>query len=193
MKKLFLFVLPFLIAGCGGTMVYKLDTLPVNKYPVSDKIDLTIELRISKELETYSHESAGEKLPLGNLIVKNAENMSRALFRQVTVTTGIDNPTQSGIDAILIPKIVSAAHTRPMFAYSERKLTVVLQWLLKDAEGNTIWVDTIEGVGVNEIGTAFSLNDKTRERVKLLMDDLFKKSYLSISSSKEIKNFKPEI
>ena len=54
-------------------------------------------------------------------------------------------------------------------------------------------VDTIEGEGANELGTLFSLKDKTRERVRLLMEDLFKKSYLSISASKEIKNFKSEI
>jgi len=57
--------------------------------------------------------------------------------------------------------------------------------------GKTIWVDTINGEGINNLGTAFSLVGNTHERVQLVMADLFKKSYVSISSSKEIRNYKP--
>lgn len=189
MKKIIVCALFLLITGCG-TLVYQLDTPPVSNYPAEQKINLTIELRISEELERFAHESAAENLPLGNILIKNAENMSRALFRQVVITKKTDKLTHAGVNAVLIPKVVSIAHTRPMYAYSERKLTVIFQWLLKDSEGKTIWMDTIEGEGTNDIGTLFSLESNTRERVRLLMEDLFKKSYLSISSSKEIENFK---
>lgn len=192
MIKIIVCALFLLITGCG-TFVYQLDTPPVSNYPAEQKINLTIELRISEELEAFTHESGGENLPLGNILLKNVENMSRTLFRQVVITKGTYKSTQTGVDAILIPKVVSVAHTRPIYMGSERKLTVIFQWLLKDTEGKTIWADTIDGEGVNELGSGFSLQSKTRERVRLLMEDLFKKSYLSISSSKEIKNFKSEI
>ena len=192
MKNIFLCTLFLLITGCG-TMVYELETQPITDYPESEKIDLSVELIIPNELESYAHESSAEQLPLGSILAENAINMSKTLFRQVVVTKNENRPPQSGVDAILIPKIVSVAHTRPMAAYSDRKLTVIFQWLLKDIKGKTIWVDTIEGEGINNLGTAFSLESNTHERVELLMEDLFKKSYISISSSKEIKNFKPEI
>ncbi len=192
MNRIIIYALLLVLSGCAETLVYKLNTPLVSNYPAKQKIDLKTELIIPKELEVFTYESAGEKLPLGNILANNAENMSRSIFRQVVVTHGEGKPTQAGVDAILIPKVVSIAHTRPMFAYSERKLTVIFQWLLKNSEGKTIWVDTIEGDGANDLGTAFSLESNTRERVRLLMEDLFKKSYLHISSSKEIENFKPK-
>lgn len=189
MNRIIICALLLVLTGCG-TLVYQLNTPPVSNYPAKQKIDLKIELLIPKKLEVFSHESASEELHLGNILVKNAENMSRAIFRQVVVTQGKGKPTQAGVDAVLIPKVVSVAHKRPIYSGSERKLTIIFQWLLKDVEGTTIWVDTIEGEGANDLGTAFSLESNTRERVRLLMEDLFKKSYLSIASSKEIENFK---
>lgn len=185
-------VLLFLIGGCGSA-ISNLETLPVAEYQESKNINLSVELIISKEFDSYSHLSSGEELVLGPLLVKNSENMARNLFRQIIVSKKENFSQPSSVDAVLIPTVVSVAHTRPMCSFSDRKLSMNLQWQLKDTKGKIVWVDTVEGEGINNLGSTFTYFSNTRERVQLLMEDLFEKSYISISSSKEIKNFKPEI
>ena len=41
--------------------------------------------------------------------------------------------------------MVLAEQTQAMWAFGSNTLTVMLEWTLQDAHGNTVWVDIVKG------------------------------------------------
>ena len=161
---------------------------PVN-YPQENKIDLKVELRLSKELHNAKWErTIGDTyiIRLGKLLSDNAEVLVRNLFSDVLVTDAIQ-PPEAAVDAIITPKMVSVERTRPMFIFQQQRTTIMIEWSVKDANGDLIWVDTITGKGKSPMG----LNEKknTGKQVKAAINQLFQKSFQAISQSLEIRKF----
>ena len=66
-------------------------------------------------------------------------------------------------------------------------MSVIFEWTMKDAKGNTVWVDTITGEAQAHGGNIFTHRAQTRERVKAVVEDLFRKSFQAISSSASVR------
>lgn len=179
------------LSGCTHT--YSAPKEPVRGYQQTSKIPLHVALYLSNELRTAKWEKQilGDtfQVPLGDAFVQNSEVVARELFIGVMVTNGAAGPARSGVDAILIPRMVLAEQTQAMWAFGTNALTVMLEWTLKDAQENTIWVDTVKGEGEANAGNVFTDGMNGRERVKEMLDDLFHKSFQAISSSHAIREF----
>jgi hypothetical protein len=153
----------------------------VSSYSLKNKVPIKVELYLSDDLRAAEWKgSAGSyRLTLGEALARNAETVTREVFAAVVVTGGSGGPGTAGINAVLIPRFVTAEQTSVM-------LTVLLEWTLKDGKGNTIWVDTIRGEGV---ASAWSLESAIEERSKAMLNDLFHKSFTALSSSRAIREF----
>jgi len=178
--------LALLFAGC--THDWEFPIAPVN-YPQDNKINLKVELRLSKELRNAKWErTIGDTyiIRLGKVLSDNAEMLVRNLFSDVCVTDAIQ-PPEAEVDAIITPRMVSAERTRPMLIFQQQRTTIMIEWTVKDANGNLIWADTITGEGKSPMG----LNEKknTGKQVKAAVKELFQNSFQAISQSPEIRKF----
>ena len=85
--------------------------------------------------------------------------------------------------AILTPKVAYTTRTVGATAGGESIVDIKVEWTLNDANGNPIWVDTIDGRS----------SDKTRTDPKKVsrkaLEDLLLKSQQAISSAPAIKQF----
>lgn len=180
------------LIGTGCTHVYKapLQTVgPYNGAPVG----MAVTLRISEELKAAKWEDKmmGDTfvIPLGENLTHNAETMVRAAFSDVAVQTepyGTMSPT---MDASLEPKFVMVEQTMGVMAFSDSVLSVVIEWVMKDPNGNLIWVDSVKGNGTANTGNIFTANSNALKRVERMLNELFLNSYRAILSSQEIQNF----
>ena len=179
------------LSGCTHT--YNAPKGPVAGYQQTSKIPLRVEVYLSNELRTakWEKQMLGDtfQIPLGGTFAQNSEVLARELFTSVVVTNGAAVPAKAGVDAILIPRMVLAEQTQAMWAFGTNTLTVMLEWTLKDAQENTIWVDTVKGEGEANAGNIFTDGVNGRERVKKMLEDLFHKSFQSISSARAIRDF----
>lgn len=70
--------------------------------------------------------------------------------------------------------------------FGAETLTVLLEWTLKDEQGNIIWLDTVKGEGE---APALFLESNLEQRSKAMLNDLFNKSFQALSSSRAIREF----
>jgi hypothetical protein len=129
------------------------------------------------------------RAPLGGALAQNAEVLTRELFSDVVVTNGGASPGKAGTAAVLIPRMVLAEQNMAAWAFGDQKLSVLLEWTLKDGQGNTVWVDTIKGEGETNAGNVFTHNSNAEERIKIMLDNLFHQSFQAMSSAKAIREF----
>lgn len=97
--------------------------------------------------------------------------------------------SESNIDAVLIAEILSFDHEIKMWTGTESKISISQKWTLKEPLGRVIWIQTISGTGVMEMGTAGSEAIRQEERALLAIDDMIYKSAKEMSSSIEIQKF----
>ena len=194
-KKLFIIALLLIIVtGCA---VKVLERPYVNViFANTDKLPIKVDLQITSELRDAKLvvlTDEGYELPLGQSFAENAELLARHLFSQVNVVGEEVSIIETKADAILIPKMISATQTRPVFLPNDAVLQVVFEWKLIDAQGNLIWVDSITAKGISPLGPGLSVRKGTKRRAGILIPDLFKQSFDAMSSSETIKAFTAEL
>ncbi len=182
-----IFVL-LLFTGC--TRVIDVPTEVVEGYPQRDMIDLKVALRITDQLRNAKWEKRlpGKTytVPMGKAFPQNTEAVARRIFRDVVVENNKTGPAEPGVDAILIPTLVSFEET------SDKGLTsIIFRWTLKDLNESVIWEDTIRGGNLALDGA--SIFSKRKERINKILNTIvettFKRSFDAISSSPEIREF----
>jgi len=183
-------VLIFVLSGCS---ISKVSLTPVTGYSQTEKINLKVQLMLTEEMcsavwhMNYDYDG-GEAppnnkildFPLGDDFCLNTRKIANILFADVIEKR---NSSSIGeIDAILTPKILTLIRNRPPMATNEQITTIIVEWSLKDNNGDIIWVDTITAQGKAELM-------ETQKQVQDLFNDLFQKSFKAISSSVEIRSF----
>jgi len=194
LPNLFFSGLVMLGAGCAHTHhLLELQPHTVGPYPPVAKSDLKIELRITDDLRKAQceWELSGEtwQLPLGPQFALNSEALARHLFSDVVVKNSADAQPDAGADAVLVPRLVTVDRAAGMSAFSESKISGALEWSLKSAKGDIVWIDTIKGEGKNKTGTLFVYKEHMREGARMMLTDVFNKSFQAMSSSPEIRDF----
>jgi hypothetical protein len=169
-----------LTAGCAS-LNYEAPVESVS-LPAVERIPLKVELRLSDEFASTVCKGNPGQLGLGPGLAANSEALARALFTEVVVVRGSAMPLTSGVDAQLTPSVVGMARNRPKLGSSDQTSTVVVEWALKDRNGNLVWLESVEGDGVAAVIHA-------DEQGNALMQDLFQKSARTIASSTEIHQF----
>ncbi len=177
-----------LFTGC--TRVIEVPTDVVEGYPQKDMIGLKVELRTTDELRNAKWEKRlpGKTyiVPMGEAFPQNAEAVARRIFRDVVVENNKTGPAEPGVDAILIPTLVSFEETSDKILSS-----IIFRWTLKDLNGSVIWEDTIRGGNVALDGPSIFSKKKERRNkiINTIVESTFKRSFYEISSSPKIREF----
>ena len=174
-----------LIGGCSSQSQLKLQFTPdayqkLHKYPIRIRLELSDDYRNVKVHD-------GKVIPIGADLTRYSTILAEQIFDLVSDSTSPNSG--ENIDAVLVPEILSINHQRKMWAGQEARIMIIQKWTLKDSSGKPIWIQTVTGVGVMGVGTAFSEGTREKERAQLAIDDLFTKSAEEMSSSVEIRKF----
>lgn len=127
------------------------------------------------------------RLPLGENLTRNADNMARQLFTSVTLENAPNDAAIPGVDATLIPKMTAFEQSSGAFAWTEATTSIVMQWTLKDAKNGVIWADTLRADVKGSLGTAFTRNANTDKRTAEAIEKVFHDSFAAISAAPEIR------
>lgn len=187
-----IFVSCMVIFQTGCSSVFPVSPTITLPQPIAQeqKIALPIKLVLNDELRNFSWRStSGARFTFnpGGAVATNAELMVKKIFTEVSVIKG---EGEKGNFPTLTPRILSLERVlRGKTAWADAEMIINLEWLLKDAQGKTVWVKTLRGVGIEKMGSAFSFKSQSQLQLRLALEDVFKKSQEAITSSVEIANF----
>jgi hypothetical protein len=159
-------------------------------YPERNKINLSVQLSIPESLRAARIENslAGDIwiIELGDSMVRNTRLMAQALFTRVQEQGGNDGDPSGQADIVLIPRLVTAEASHAVWVTEESVVTLAMEWTIRNASGETVWVDTVKGEGSSEGGSGFAAKGSVEKRVNAAIDALFKNSFAAISDSPAI-------
>ena len=182
------------LAGCTMTekRKVKINPSPVPGVATESKLPLSAVLVLDKELKNYGikHElisgvfwaSANASYQVGGHLARYAEDVSRTLFKQVTVVESLDAAPNKA-DVILIPKAArSDTHIgNPIY------VMLCVEWLVKDRAGQqTLWLTSVESQ-TSEKPVAFAYKKHQNAAYQRVFDDLALKTVKAFQESPEIK------
>jgi hypothetical protein len=194
-KLLQVLFLVLVLASCTHTQYKNITLELVENYPQKEKLGINVALQITELLkktkwEEKEHSAEGAPImPLGDVFVQNSELMSRKLFANVIVKDDTTSLQESGVDALLTPRMILVEQAIGYSAWGNLTITIMFEWSLKDLKDNVVWVDTIKGEATSKRGKQSESKKNNELRVKALIEDLFHKSYQAISLSPEIREF----
>lgn len=190
-KSLFVPLLVFFLLGCTMTEHLMVETLV--SYPQKEKVDLHVALNVSDDLRNYVYEwrvggpITGDRyqIHLGNILIGNIENLTRTVFKEVSVVTKSISSEKPDVDAYLTPKVAFMSHVS-----EGRKIgaKIGVEWSLTNHQNEVIWIKTIEGVGFSN--PSFPTQKKaSRKFTRSTIENLVSNSYKVFFSSEEIRRF----
>lgn len=189
-----LLALALFVVGCASRPTIETTAaVAFDKYPPADKINLNVGLVLTPTYRATRWEFHGGGMtvlfPIGDNLVTNSEYMASRLFASAQVLDAPVAPAGSSINAFLIPRVSAFEGSSGAFAWDKLVRTLIVEWTLKDSQGNVVWVDTVRGEATGRLGTAFS-QIKNDERITgEAIDQLFLKSYQAISAAPQINRF----
>ena len=161
---------------------------PFTGYVGQEKIHLKVGLNITDELLQAKKEQHGMNdtwpIPIGDSIAMNAGVLTRHVFDEVVDMRNGQLPSNEIVDAVFTPRVAYIGETVGATSFGESIIDLKVEWTLSDSNGNTIWVDTINGQSSGSTGWT------SREKVlKMALEDLLLKSEQAIFSAQAIKQF----
>jgi hypothetical protein len=175
-----------LTAGC--THMIRPPKQPFTAYLDGNRIQLKVGLNITDELLAAKGEthSMGDTwvIPIGPSIATNAEVLMKHTFEDVVKMKNGQLPPNESVAAILTPKVAYINRTMGATSFGESIVDIKVEWTLSDVNGNTIWVDTINGQSSGSTGWT-----NPEKILKKALEDLLTKSQQAISSASAIRQF----
>jgi hypothetical protein len=175
-----------LTAGC--THMIRPPKQPFTAYLDGNRIQLKVGLNITDELLAAKGEthSMGDTwvIPIGPSIATNAEVLMKHTFEDVVKVKNGQLPPNESVAAILTPKVAYINRTMGATSFGESIVDIKVEWTLSDLNGNTIWVDTINGQSSGSTGWT-----NPEKILKKALEDLLTKSQQAISSASAIRQF----
>lgn len=179
----------FVLGLVGCTFTMDVPQVAFADYPQSEKINLRVGLRLSEELRNAKSErSEGwdtSVMPLGENLILNSESVARAVFSSVFVTNTATS--EEIVDISLVPRMITSRRNKPNWS-DGWKIAIILEWVLIDKKGETIWADTITAEGRISL-TDLNPTENRRRIMESVLRDLFLKSHKAMLQSPEIKDF----
>lgn len=127
----------------------------------------------------------GGRVEVGKIACTELEPALRQVFSRLTVAT--EPPKINDAQLVLIPTFVDLAATTGLTAFSDRQLDVYIQWAAKNASGQTVWLETVQGSATHRAGTIFSYNKNFKLMLNQAIKDLASHSADKMSASPELR------
>jgi hypothetical protein len=95
-----------------------------------------------------------EEFKIGKAACAELEPALKSVFPNLA---RVEAATLSGdAQVMLLPRFVNVGATMGLTAFSNREMTVLLEWTVKDMSGNTVWLGTVQGSAKHHVGNMFS-------------------------------------
>jgi hypothetical protein len=179
--------------GCSSTT--KLKATSLGSYPPSNKIPLSVELRMSDEYRkaTWSQTILGMKsnIAFGDALTLNTEEFVRGVFAQCLTTSARENaPLAAGTKVAVVPQVTEVSAVIPGGGLSKIVTTLAVEMALLDGSGKTIWIESFktESRGATK-SSSMKVNKHFQERFDFMIKDVFQQAFSALSNSPEIKRF----
>jgi hypothetical protein len=155
-------------------------------FTTAERLPIPVELRLTDEYRNATWELAfmgKTRLPFGPHLATNTEELTRALFTSVTVTTNTpDSQVIPNVAALLIPQLVYVDLS------GRNNITMALEWSLFDASHRLVWVDSFRAEVRGPVERVRGVNELQR-RFDLILENLFRQSHQGMLASPDIRRF----
>jgi len=184
------FSLSLITIGCTRNFTFE---VPANyKDNTTNKIPSCAALSLSSDYCSYIYKttSNGEtwNFHLGPTLCDYSKAIIQDTFSQSLIVMEKDNIDKDKIDLFVTPRVVDASvYFRPGIPAKAISL-VVVEWVIRDKDGNIVYVTTNEGNGL-EANVFGSHTTELQMSVQKALDDLFMKSYKEFITSSELRQF----
>jgi hypothetical protein len=125
-----------------------------------------------------------ETFPVGKTACQELEPIIKTAF---TSFSRVEDPAKTAdAQLVLTPKFVDVGATQKTFAFSNRELTVLIEWTARDKSGKPVWIETIQGTAKRHMGNAFTHGSNVKHIVEDAVKDLAEQAVAKIEASPEI-------
>jgi hypothetical protein len=183
--------------GCSSTI--KLKATSLGSYPPSNKIPLSVELRMSDKYRkaTWSETILGFKsnVEFGNTLTLNTEECVRGTFTGCVTTSAPEGaPLAAGTKFAVVPQVTEVSVVNPGGGMSKIVTTLAVEMALLDGQGKPVWIETFktESRGAIE-GTSMKPEKNVQMRFAFMIKDIFQQAFTALHSSPEIKGFASKV
>jgi hypothetical protein len=183
--------------GCSSTM--KLKATSLGSYPPSNKIPLSVELRMSDKYRkaTWSETILGFKsnVEFGNTLTLNTEECVRGTFAGCVTTSAPEGaPLAAGTKFAVVPQVTEVSVVIPGGGMSKIVTTLAVEMALLDDKGKPVWIETFktESRGAIE-GTSMKPEKNIQMRFAFMIKDIFQQAFTALHSSPELRGFAAKV
>lgn len=125
-----------------------------------------------------------ETFPVGKVACQELEPIIKTAFTSLKRVE--DSSAAGNIQLVLTPNFVDIGATQKTLAFSNRELTVIIEWTARDQSGKAVWIETIEGTAKRHMGNAFTHGTNVKHIVEDSVKDVAKQAVAKLEASPEI-------
>jgi hypothetical protein len=158
--------------------------------PTVQKLPLTAALVLTPEFCATVNNKGGLKFPVGKAACSQLPATLNAVF---TTLTRVDDSSKAGnVQVLLEPKFTDVSGTQRAFTFSKTELVVLVEWTIRDREGNSIWIETAQGSGARSMGNNITLRKNLDRLVHETVQQMADESATKMSSAPQLLNLHVE-
>lgn len=125
-----------------------------------------------------------EKFPVGKAACAELEPALKKAFP--TLRRLDAPPSTEDTQLMMTPKFVDVGATQALGAFSNRELVVLVEWMVKDASGKTVWLETVQGSSKHHMGNLFTHNKNVKRIVQDAVEDMAQQSASKMLAAPEL-------
>ena len=160
------------------------DNVPLPPLALSAQLVLTPEFCAS-EFKKGDWVSGKETFKVGEVACRELEPALKNVFSKLSIASTAT--LSEGNQVLLIPRFLDAGATKTMGAFSNRQMDVLLEWTVKDAAGNTLWLETVKGSAKHHTGNMITYKKSFKAIVEESTRDVAGESANRMSQSPELR------
>ena len=154
------------------------------KLPLRAALVVTPEFCATK-ISKGSWATIKETFEVGKIACVELEPALGKVFSSLTLVT--EPPSSGTAQVLFLPRFVDVAANTTMSAFSNRELDVLLEWIVKDMSGRTLWIETVQGSSKHHMGNVFTHSKNVKLIVRDSVKDAAEQSANKMSASPELR------
>jgi hypothetical protein len=128
-----------------------------------------------------------ETFPVGKEACTDLEPALKSAFSTLTIATA--PPASGNVQVILMPRFVNAHATTAAIAFSNREMDVFLEWTIKDSNGKTLWLQTVQGTSKHHMGSIYTHAHDVKLIAADSVKDAAEQSAAQMTAAPELRKF----
>jgi hypothetical protein len=160
--------------------------------PSPQKLAIKAKLVLSPEFcATKKRQPLADVFYAGESICKQLYPALSVVFSDLKRLEELPAAGSSDGEVTLVPRFVDiSATSKGIHFHVERELVILVEWTIRDSAGNTIWLQTVEGISTHKFA-AWYTEKPVEEWVDAAVANLAKESAARISASPELRKLSP--